>query len=108
MSEESSQDQVSLTVKQWSAKLAKEFPEGLLLSFGNEMTDPLYRCGRPRVLNAKGIIPKVQLQALDAPKEFVVNVVTYEKIQDSPLVVRIHTSEGEVLEWSANVPESQT
>jgi len=102
------QDQVGVTVKQWSAKLSKEFPNGLLVSFGNEENDPIYHVGRPRVLNAKGIVPKVQLQVLDVPKEFVVDVVTYEITQESPLVATVHGTDGQVMTWSANVPESRT
>lgn len=107
MNEESA-DQVSATVKQWSAKLAKEYPSGMLVSFGDGENDPIYHVGRPRVLSAKGIIPKIQLQVLDVPKELVVSVVTYEITQESPLVAKVHGSDGEVMTWSANVPESRT
>lgn len=105
---EPSQDQIGATVKLWSAKLAKDFPQGMLVSFGNGENDPIYHVGRPRVLNAKGIIPKIQLQVLDVPKELVVDVVTYEVVQQSPLVAKVHGTDGEVMTWSANVPESRT
>lgn len=98
------------TVNKWQAKINREFPNGLLMMWkGSEESEsaPVYRIFKANVLDVEGFDPIVELKVFDIPKRFVGRVVSYETIQDNPLMVEVKFEDIDTpMIWSANISDT--
>ena len=95
------------TVNKWQAKIKRYFPDGLLMTWkDSEQSEsaPVYRIFKVDVVAMEGFDPVIELKVFDVPKRFVGRVVSYETIQDNPLMVEVKFEDiDKPMIWSANI-----
>jgi len=95
------------TVNKWQKKIDRDFPDGLLMTWkDSEQSEsaPVYRIFKATVVDVKGFDPVIELRVFDVPKIFVGQVMSYETIQDKPLMVEVKFDNiDKPMIWSANI-----
>lgn len=95
------------TTNKWQSKIDRDFPNGLLMTWKgseNSESDPLYRIWKIAVVGMEGFDPVVELRVYDIPKTFVGRIVSYETIQDKPLMIEVKFDDiDKPMIWSGNV-----
>ncbi len=95
------------TADKWKSKINRDFPNGLLMVWkGSEQSEsaPLYRIWKVDVVGMEGLDPVVELRVFDVPKTFVGKIVSYNKVQDQPLMVEVKFEDMDTsMVWSGNI-----
>jgi hypothetical protein len=97
------------TADKWQARIKKDFPKGLLMTWkGSENSEsaPLYRVWKINVVDMEGFDPVVELRIFDVAKIFVGRVTSYSKVQDKPFMAEVKFENfDKAMIWSANISD---
>lgn len=85
-----------VTVAQWQARFDEDFPYGALVlqDYGDTDNDVAFLCPRIVVLDMVGAQPSIYIGVFEVGKSWTRTVVSYNKVQDDPVVFAIADSTG--------------